>query len=57
MAGQNYDATWNQLIKALKSPSVQTNYLAGQLEQMLITERNIYVMVLHYVSLKMGDSD
>ena len=51
------DATWNQLIKALKSPSVQMNYFAGQLEQMLITERNVYVMVLHYVSLRMGDSD
>ena len=33
------DATWNQLIKALRSPSVQMNNLAGQLEQMLITGR------------------
>ena len=33
------DATWNQLIRALRSPSVQLNHLAGQLEQMLITER------------------
>ena len=33
------DATWNQLIRALRSPSVQLNYLASQLEQMLITER------------------
>ena len=32
------DATWNQLIKALRSPSIQLDYLAGQLEQMLITE-------------------
>ena len=30
------DASWNQLIKALRSPSVQLDYLAGQLEQMLI---------------------
>ena len=29
------DATWNQLMKALRSPSVQLNYFAGQLEQML----------------------
>ena len=36
-------ATWNQLIRALRSPSVQLNHLAGQLEQMLITERkNLY---------------
>ena len=28
------DATWNQLIKALRSPSIQLDYLAGQLEQM-----------------------
>ena len=33
------DATWNQLIKALRSPSVLMNHLASQLEQMLITER------------------
>ena len=32
------DATWNMLIKALRSPSVQLDYLAGQLEEMLITE-------------------
>ena len=37
------DPTWNQLIRALRSPSVQLNHLAGQLEQMLITERkNLY---------------
>ena len=33
------DATWNQLIRALRSPSVHLNHLASQLEQMLITER------------------
>ena len=33
------DATWNQLIKALRSPSVQLDDLAGELEQMLSTER------------------
>ena len=31
-------ATWNELIRALRSPSVQLHYLAGQLEQMMITE-------------------
>ena len=31
--------TWNQLIRALRSPSVELNYLASQLEQLLITER------------------
>ena len=35
------DATWNMLIKALRSPSVQLNYLAGQLKKMLITESKI----------------
>ena len=39
------DATWNQLIKALRSPSVQMDYFAGQLEQMLITQRKFYVIV------------
>ena len=32
------DATWNQLIRALRNPSVQLDYLAGQLEQMMIIE-------------------
>ena len=32
------DATWNELIRALKSPSVQLVAFAEQLEQMLITE-------------------
>ena len=32
------DATWNQLIKTLRIPSIQLDYLAGQLEQILITE-------------------
>ena len=32
------DATWNQLIGALKSPSVQLDYIANQLEQkMMVT--------------------
>ena len=34
------DATWNQLIAALRSPSVQLDYLASQLEQS-ITECKI----------------
>ena len=32
------DATWNELIRALRSPSVQLYYFADQLEQMMITE-------------------
>ena len=32
------DATWNELIRALRSPSVQLDYFAEQLEQMMITE-------------------
>ena len=32
------DATWNKLIRVLRSPSVQLDYLASQLEQMMITE-------------------
>ena len=35
------DATWNQLIKALKSPSIQQSYLANRLEQMLIAQCEI----------------
>ena len=36
------DATWNELIRALRSASVQLDYLAGQLEQMMITECKTY---------------
>ena len=32
------DATWNQLIRALRSPNIQLDYFASHLEQMLITE-------------------
>ena len=36
------DATWNKLIRALRSPSVQLDYLADQLEQKMMTECEIY---------------
>ena len=36
------DATWSQLIRALRSPNIQLDHLACQLEQMLITECEIY---------------
>ena len=35
-------ATWNQLIKALRSPNIQLDYLANQLEQILNTESKVY---------------
>ena len=37
------DATWNKLIRALKSPGVQLDYFAGQLEQMMTTECKTYI--------------
>ena len=39
------DATWNELIRALRSPGVQLDYLAGQLEQMLSTECNAKLLI------------
>ena len=42
------DATWNVLIKAVKSPSVQLDYLAGQLEKMLIIKRKVYTINLRF---------
>ena len=49
------DATWNELIRALRSPSVQLDYLAGQLEQMLITEHNngktVCILIFSYIML------
>ena len=41
------DATWNQLITALRSPSVQLDYLASQLDQMLSTECKLLVWLLY----------
>ena len=32
------DATWDQLIGALRSPAIQLDYLAGCVEQMIITK-------------------
>ena len=39
------DATWNELIRALRSPTVQLDYFSGQLEKMMITECNTYVYI------------
>ena len=36
------DASWNQLIRALRSPTVQLHWLADQLEEMMNTECKIY---------------
>ena len=39
------DATWNQLIRALRSPNVELNYLADRLKKMIIIaecEKYIY---------------
>ena len=36
------DATWNELIRALRSPRVQLNYLAGELEQIMLGKCEIY---------------
>ena len=36
------DATWNQLISALRSPTVQLDCLAAQIESMAIVESGMY---------------
>ena len=45
------DASWNQLIRALRSPTVQLISLADQLEQMMSTECKIYTIATHYYKL------
>ena len=40
------DATWNQLIEALRCPSVGLNYFASELEQRLKPECKIIAMYL-----------
>ena len=40
------DATWNQIIRALKSSTIQLNYLALKLEQMMITETESKTVVM-----------
>ena len=40
------DATWNQLIEALKRPSIQLNYFASELEQRLKPKCKIIAMYL-----------
>ena len=42
------DATWNELIRALRSPTVQSASFAEQLEQMMITEcKNLALTIQH----------
>ena len=36
------NATWNELLKALRTPSVQLDSFANQLEQILFTESKLY---------------
>ena len=36
------DAKWNEVLRALRSSSVQLDSFANQLEQMLITESKVY---------------
>ena len=38
------DATWNQLISALSSPTVQLDHLANQIEKMMIVEVRFIVI-------------
>ena len=47
----NADDTWNVLIKALRSPTVQLNYLASQLEKMLMTECEICMHTTYFMWL------
>ena len=43
------DASWNQLIKSLKEPSVGLNSLASKIEQMLIpTEGDLCLMTVNF---------
>ena len=47
------DASWNQLIRALRSPCVHLYWLADQLEQTMSTECKIYnnTVATHYYKL------
>ena len=46
----NTGATWNQLIEALKSPGIQQDYLAGQIEKIIMTKCKATVHVTGGVS-------
>ena len=48
----NAGATWNVLIKALRSPTVRLDYVASQLEKMLITECKICMFTTYFVLLQ-----
>ena len=41
------DASWNQLIKALRSPSVQLNSFASQLEQMIGKSKTMKLLTMY----------
>ena len=45
------DATWNELIRALRSPTIQLDYEADRLEQILIVECKIYSYTYYRMSI------
>ena len=47
------DASWNQLIRVLRSPLVELDSLAEQLEQMMSTECKIYVLCSYSLTIKL----
>ena len=40
------DATWNWLISALRSPTVQLDYLAAQIENMMVVEVRFVIVLM-----------
>ena len=48
------NATWNQLISALRSPTVQLDYLATQIENIMIVEVRFVVILVKQVVVQSG---
>ena len=48
------DATWNELIRALRSPTIQLDYEADRLEQILIVECKIYSYTYNSMSISVS---
>ena len=49
------DATWNELIRALRSPTIQLDYEADRLDQILTVEGKIYSYTYNSISISASD--
>ena len=46
------DASWNQLIKTLRQPNIELEYLASKIEK-LLSKGRVYVCYIYIINIKL----